>query len=75
MTTQDGTVTITLKDVYLAVQDVQKTVAPLPGYGAQILDHENRIRALEKWRYGHAAVFGISVSSLATALAAIFTHR
>ena len=71
----DATVTITLKDVYLAVQDVQKTVAPLPAYGTQLADHETRIRALEKWRYGHAAALGISVSSLTTAIAAIITHR
>jgi hypothetical protein len=71
----DDGVTITLKDVYLLVQDVQKTLAPVPGHSAQLADHETRLRALERWRYSAHAALGVSASSLVTAAIAAFTHH
>ncbi len=75
MAAPDEGVTITLKDVYLLMQDLQKTLAPVPGHTAQLADHETRIRALERWRYSAHAALGVSVSSLVTAVTAILTHR
>lgn len=43
--------TVTLKDVYLLVQDVKEKITPVPSYGAKLDDHETRIRSCEKWRY------------------------
>jgi hypothetical protein len=71
----DDGVTITLKDVYLLVQDVQKSVAVVPEHGTHLADLETRVRALERWRYSAHAALGVSASSLVTAVTAILTHR
>lgn len=58
------TVTITLRDVYFAVQDVQRTIAPLPGYVSQIADHEARMRSLERWRYSIPAALLVTAGNV-----------
>ena len=67
--------TITLRDVWTEVRQVRDAVALVPTYGLQLGDHENRIRALERWRYSGHAALGVAASSLITAVTAIVTHR
>lgn len=60
---------VTLKDVYLMVQELTKTVAS-QNYSSlerTINDHEVRIRELEKWIWrasGLAALGGAAISQL-----------
>lgn len=56
--------TVTLKDVYLLVQEVKEKIAPLPSYGTKIDDHETRMRSLERWRYGIPAGLLITAGNI-----------
>lgn len=63
MSTDPG-FTVTLKDVYLLVQEVKEKVGPVPEYGKKIDDHEIRIRSCEKWRYAFPASLAITLGNV-----------
>jgi hypothetical protein len=46
--TDPNTVRITIKDVYALLLDVKAAVDLTKGHGDQLLDHEKRIRAVER---------------------------
>lgn len=56
--------TVTLKDVYLLVQEVKDKVALVPAYGLRLDDHETRIRSCEKWRYAFPASLLITLGNV-----------
>lgn len=61
-------VEITLRDVYAEVLSVKGTVQTMTTVVPQVADHENRLRALEKWRYALPPALLCSAASLLVAL-------
>lgn len=62
---------VTLKDVYNMVVEVKDTVSGhnLPDIKADVKDHEERIRQVEKWMWrasGLAAIAGAGLSQIIT---------
>lgn len=64
---------VTLRDVYVKVEEVQKAVAPLPiqvaDHEVRIADHESRLRILEKhmWKWvGLSSVSGGGLAAIIT---------
>lgn len=45
----DPHVKVTLRDIYGLLLVLQSDVAEVKGHDVQIVDHETRLRALEKW--------------------------
>lgn len=48
---ETGQVVITNKDIYFELRQLTDTVKSMTPQGEKIIDHETRIRALEKWKY------------------------
>jgi hypothetical protein len=44
-------VVVTLRDVYQEVRKLADTVGLISGQGDKLVDHESRIRSLERWRF------------------------
>ena len=53
----DSFVVVTNRDVYALLQDVSRKLDPLP---ASVLDHETRIRALERKVWAAAGAAGLA---------------
>lgn len=64
----DGSVTITNKEIYSELMQVKGAVQTMGGQGGQIIDHETRIRGLEKWRYALPPTLLVALASLVIAL-------
>lgn len=57
-----GPVVVTLRDVYLEVRKLGEAVGLIEGQGRTLLDHEQRIRSLERWRYILSGALVLSIS-------------
>jgi hypothetical protein len=44
-------VVITNKDIYFELQKVSQAVGAMAPQAGQLMDHENRIRGIERWKY------------------------
>ncbi len=64
----NGSVRVTLKDVYEAVRRVEADVAEMHSAVAHIPDHESRIRKLEAWRYAVPSSVILAAGALVAAL-------
>lgn len=62
--TADPGFTVTLKDVYLLVQEVKEKVVIVPEYGKKLDDLETRMRSCEKWRYAFPASLLITLGNV-----------
>jgi len=60
-------VTITLREVYDKLCDIERVVMPLP---AQVADHESRIRTVERWMWAIPASILVAAASIVTAMLA-----
>lgn len=67
----DPHVKITLHDIYGALLGVQADVAEIKGDSKSIVDHETRIRSLEKWVWGAAGLAALAGAATGPILAAI----
>jgi hypothetical protein len=56
--------TVRLVDVFAKQIEMQTSLAVIQEQLKHIPDHENRIRSLEKWRYGMPLTLLISIGSL-----------
>jgi hypothetical protein len=65
-------VTITLRDVYDAVQETRTLVTSLGEKVKPIEDHENRLRSLERWKYSIPASLVVSAGAV---VVTILTNR
>ncbi|WP_026415463.1 hypothetical protein [Actinomadura oligospora] len=69
MSQDEPNVVITMREVYDAVVELRGEVRELRGDHARSkdghLDHESRIRDLEKWRYATTAALITALASLA----------
>lgn len=64
----DGSVVITLRDVYDKVVSVEGSMQSVSGLGPQVVDHESRLRRLEKWHYAFPASLLCSAGSVLLAI-------
>jgi hypothetical protein len=64
----DGSVVITLRDVYDKVVSVEGTVQTIRGQAGTVADHEARIRKLERCLYALPPMGGLSIGSLLYAI-------
>lgn len=64
----DGSVVITLRDVYDKVASMEGSVQSMSGVGPQVVDHESRLRRLEKWHYAFPASLLCSIGSALLAI-------
>lgn len=75
----DPDAVITLKDVFTMVTRLvgqQEAIHQRNAAADQLhTDHEQRLRALERWRYALPASILVSLGSVATAVIALFAHR
>lgn len=62
-------VIITLKDVYIEMMKIRDAVQELESPAKAVVDHEVRIRGLERWRYSLPASLAVSVASIILAAA------
>lgn len=66
---------VTLKDVYIELRRLQDTVASITPQATQLADHENRIRAGERWRYSLPVSLMLAIGSSGVAIAELITHH
>lgn len=70
---------ITLKDVFTMVTKLvgqQEAINQRNLNADQLhIDHEQRLRALERWRYALPASIVVSLGSIGTAVASLITHK
>lgn len=71
----DGSVVITLADVYAAVRRLEDKVTPVTDHGEQLADHEVRMRSLERYRYAVPSSLLLALSSLITTLITSWTGK
>jgi len=58
---------ITNRDVWMEVIKMRQDLAPTIQNASAVPDHENRIRSLERWKYGiPAGIVGVIVSLVKT---------
>lgn len=72
MADQNGSVTVTLKDVYDELRKLHDQVAAMTPQGQLITDHEARLRKLEAWRY---ALPGSLLLAIVSIVIAILEHH
>jgi len=65
----NGSVRVTLKDVYEVLRRVEADVAELHSIATKVPDHEARIRKLEAWRYAIPSSVILAIGALVAALA------
>lgn len=86
MTDPTGGVTITLKDIYDLVNQVRNDMIKTATHVETItvrnvnadalhMDHESRIRALEKWRYALPTSLGLAFASVAADIFVLVSKR
>ena len=65
--------TVTLSDVYLALLELKADVLVLKSRDTEldISDHEQRLRLLERWVWGAAAVSGVAAVVLSQVVGAL----
>lgn len=57
-------VMVTLKDIYVVMRRLEDAVNAMTPHGEKLADHENRLRALERWRYALPTALVIAVASI-----------
>ena len=58
---------ITNRDVWMEVIKMRQDLAPTIQNASSVPDHENRIRSLERWKYGiPTGIVGVIVSLVTT---------
>jgi hypothetical protein len=68
-------VMITLKDVWLEVAKMRDDVAHMAANTPQLVDHENRVRSLERWRYALPTSMMIALGSAAVTIYGTVSHK
>lgn len=71
----DENVVVTLKDVWIEVRRLQDTVSLMTPQATQLADHENRIRAGERWRYALPISVLMAIGSSGVAIADLITNH
>ena len=66
---------ITLKDVWIEVRRLQDTVLLMTPQAQTLADHENRIRAGERWRYALPIGLVIAMGSVGATVADLATRK
>lgn len=61
-------VRIGIREIYDKIVTVDVKVSAMADYPKRFADHETRIRALERWRYGMGSAILLAVSSLIVAI-------
>lgn len=58
---------VTTKDLWMEIVKLRTDLGPTIQNAADVPDHENRLRSLERWRYGiPPAILGAIASVIAT---------
>jgi hypothetical protein len=73
--TGSNIITITLKDVYIELMKIKESVLEIKGTTNKIPDHEDRIRALEKWRYGLPVSLALAFLSAVVGLLEVLNNH
>lgn len=72
MTAENGSIRITLDDVYAEVKGLREDVRASLGQSMEntkdVADHEMRVRDLERWKYALPPTLLLATGSLAVAL-------
>lgn len=64
MTDPTNGVVITLKDVYVELSKLRDTVNAFTPQSEQLVDHEARLRTLEKWKYALPTSVILAITSV-----------
>lgn len=62
---------VTTKDVWMEVMRLRADLAATMSNAADVPDHENRLRALERWRYALPASVLFALASAGTTIAGL----
>ena len=72
---QSSVVMITLKDVWMEMVKMRDDVSRISASTAQLIDHEARMRSLERWRYALPASVIMALGSVSVTVVGLVAHK
>jgi hypothetical protein len=65
---ESGAVLITNKDLYVEIRKLQDSVLLMTPQAQKLEDHDQRLRALEKWKYALPSSLIVSATAIVVAI-------